>query len=106
MASRAPVDSHPVKDCQQLAPASGYGTSNSMTEMKKITAFVPASLLASAQEETGEGISETLRIGLQKLALQRFYRGMRELRGKVQIDIDIDALREDKEYDGSGNVIR
>jgi hypothetical protein len=74
-----------------------------MTEMKKITAFVPAGLLASAQEETGVGISETLRIGLQKIAHQRFYKGMLEMRGKVRTDVDIDASREDKDHDAKGN---
>ena len=69
-----------------------------MTEMKKITAFVPARLLASAQEETGVGISETLRIGLQKIAHERFYKGMQELRGKVDFEYDIDASREDKDF--------
>jgi hypothetical protein len=74
-----------------------------MTEMKKITAFVPAGLLASAQEETGVGISETLRIGLQKIAHERFYKGMQELRGKVDFDYDLDASREDKDYDFGGD---
>ncbi len=73
-----------------------------MTEMKKITAFVPAALLASAQEETGVGISETLRIGLQKIAHERFYKGMQELRGKIDFDYDLDASREDKDYDFGG----
>lgn len=77
-----------------------------MTEMKKITAFVPANLLASAQQETGAGISETLRIGLQKIAHERFYKGMLEMRGKVHIEFDVDESRADKEYDAKGNVIR
>lgn len=69
--------------------------------MKKITAFVPARLLASAQEETGVGISETLRIGLQKIAHERFYKGMLELRGTLpDFEIDIDASREDRNYSG------
>jgi hypothetical protein len=74
-----------------------------MTEMKKITAFVPAHLLASAQEETGLGISETLRIGLQKIAHERFYKGLQELRGKVDFDCDLEASREDKDYDFGGD---
>lgn len=73
--------------------------------MKKITAFVPAQLLASAQEETGVGISETLRIGLQRIAHARFYKGMQELRGKVKLELDLEASREDREFDEHGNIV-
>ncbi len=75
-----------------------------MTEMRKITAFVPANLLESAQAFTGAGVTETLRQALEILAYRRFYQGMRELRGKVKFDYDLDELREDKEYDDHGNV--
>ena len=74
-----------------------------MTEMKKITAFVPAALLASAQEETGVGISETLRIGLLKIAHERFYKGLQELEGKVDFEFDFDASRKDKDRDFGGD---
>ena len=76
-----------------------------MTEMRKITAFVPASLLESAQAYTGAGVTETLRQALEVLAYRRFYQGMRALRGKVKFDDDLDELREDKEYDERGNVL-
>jgi len=70
-----------------------------MSEMRKITAFVPAKLLASAQAYTHEGITETLRRGLEKLAHERFYEGMIALRGKVKLDIDLNALREDRDLE-------
>lgn len=70
-----------------------------MTEMRKITAVVPADLLARAQAETGAGISETLRIALQKMAHDRFYRGLQALKGKVFLEIDIEESRADKSYD-------
>lgn len=57
-----------------------------MSEMRKITAFVPEQLLAQAQACTGEGITETLRIALEQLTRAQFYKGMRELRGKVKFD--------------------
>ena len=75
-----------------------------MSEMRKITAFVPAELLASAQAYTGEGVTETLRQGLEKLAHQAFYDRLRALKGKVKFDIDLDELREDREFDEHGNV--
>ena len=68
--------------------------------MRKITAFVPAKLLASAQAYTHEGITETLRRGLEKLAHERFYEGMIALRGKLKFeDFDLDELREDRDLD-------
>lgn len=76
-----------------------------MGEMKKITVHVPARLLASVQSGTGEGVSETIRLALQKLEHEQFYKGMLALRGKVTLDIDLDASRQDREFDEFGNVI-
>jgi len=75
-----------------------------MSEMRKITAFVPAKTLEAAQAYTGQGITETLRVALEKLARQRAYEQLRALRGKVKFDISLDELREDREFDEHGNV--
>jgi hypothetical protein len=75
-----------------------------MSQMRKITAFVPAEALAAAQAYTGEGVTETLRIALEKLARQSFYDQLRALKGKVKFDIDLDELRQDREFDEHGNV--
>jgi hypothetical protein len=77
-----------------------------MSEVRKITAFVPADLLASAQAYTGQGVTETIRLALERLAREQFYQRLRDLRGKVHLDIDLDELREDREFDEHGNVIR
>ena len=77
-----------------------------MTAMRKITAIIPAELLASAQSYTGEGVTETLRIALERLAHAEWSRKMLELEGMVKLDIDLEALREDREFDAHGNVIR
>jgi ubiquinone biosynthesis protein UbiJ len=77
-----------------------------MSEMRKITAFVPTQTLAAAQAYTGEGVTETLRIALEKLARQSFYEKLRALRGKVKFDdFNLDELRRDREFDEHGNVI-
>jgi len=77
-----------------------------MSEMRKITVFVPAKLLASAQDYTSKGVSETVREGLERLSRQRFYERLRALRGKVNFDdFNLDELREDREFDKHGNVI-
>ena len=67
-----------------------------MAADKKITVHVPAELLEEAQRETGEGITETVRQGLRLVAAREAYRRLRKLRGRVEISIDLDELREDR----------
>ncbi len=78
-----------------------------MSDMRKITAFIPRDLLSTAQEYTGAGVAETLRIALERLAREQFYRRMREARERgVKLDLNLDELRKDREFDAQGNVIR
>jgi hypothetical protein len=63
---------------------------------RKITVHVPEELLEKAQESTGQGITETVRRGLQLVAAGDTYRKLRRLRGKVPIAVDIDKLRGDR----------
>jgi hypothetical protein len=77
-----------------------------MSEMRKITVFVSAKLLASAQDYTAKGVSETVREALERLARQSFYERLRALRGKVNFDdFDLAELRKDRVFDERGNVI-
>jgi hypothetical protein len=77
-----------------------------MSEMRKITAFLPAELLATAQAQTGAGLTETLRKSLEEMVRREAYRRLRALRGKVNFDdFDLEALRSDREFDEQGNVI-
>ena len=83
-----------------------YGTVRCMTEMKKITVFVPAKVLAAATAETAAGVTETVRIALEKVAHEGFYRRMLAARGTFKFDgPSIAELREDREFDEHGNVI-
>ena len=75
-----------------------------MTEMRKITALVPAPLLEAAQACTGEGVTETLRQALQALANKQFGRRLLELRGKVFLDLDLEELRRDRAFDDHAEV--
>jgi hypothetical protein len=63
---------------------------------RKITVHIPEDLLARAQKSTGEGVTETVRRGLQLVAAGAAYRRLRELRGKVRIAVDVERLREDR----------
>jgi hypothetical protein len=75
-----------------------------MTDMRKITAILPVDILESAQAFTGEGVTETLRIALERLAHAEWCRRFAALRGTGRQDLDLDALREDREFDDQGRV--
>lgn len=62
----------------------------------KITVHVPEDLLAKARKATGRGITETVRQGLRLVAASRAFAELRKLRGKVDVSIDLDRLREDR----------
>jgi hypothetical protein len=77
-----------------------------MSEMRKITAFLPAKLLEKAQAQTGAGVTETLRQSLEEMLRREAYRRLRALKGKVNFDdFDLEELRRDRELDERGNVI-
>jgi hypothetical protein len=66
-----------------------------MGELRKITVQVPERDLKLAQELTGEGVTETVRLGLQRLAQIRAQQGARKLRGTFRFTVDLNELRED-----------
>lgn len=65
-------------------------------EIQKITVEVPKSLLSAAQQETGKGITQTVTAGLEKLRASRAYKKLLELEGAIDLQLDIDELREDR----------
>ena len=67
-----------------------------MSTPKKVTVEVPADLLRRAQKSTGEGITGTIRKGLELVAASRSYEELRRLRGRVAFSIDLRKLREDR----------
>ena len=67
--------------------------------IRKITVEVPAELLSDAQEETGEGITQTVAAGLEKLRRSCVYKKALELKGTCDLKIDIDASREDRVFE-------
>ena len=62
---------------------------------QKITAYIPKELLDTAQSITGRRITETLRLGLEKVLQTRSYKKLDRLYGKYSSNIDLDKLRED-----------
>lgn len=67
-----------------------------MNTAKKITVQIPGGLLKKAQSATGEGITPTIRQGLELLAAARAYSKLRRLRGKIRFGINLKKLREDR----------
>jgi len=67
-----------------------------MADTRKITIEVPAALLEKAQRETGEGITGTVRAGLQLVAASHAYAKLRRLRGQVRFSRTLSQLKTDR----------
>lgn len=67
-----------------------------MVALRKITVHVPADDLERAQALTGEGVTETVRAGLKKLASIHAQHELLKLRGTVKFTLTSDELK----YDG------
>lgn len=67
-----------------------------MEEAKKITLNISEKLLKDAQEQTGEGITETVRRGLILLASSKAYNDLRSLKGRVKFSRTYKELKEDR----------
>jgi len=67
-----------------------------METARKITVEVPEELLEKAQEASGEGITQTVRTGLQLVAASRTYARLRQLRGKVRFTRTSAELKADR----------
>jgi Arc/MetJ-type ribon-helix-helix transcriptional regulator len=67
-----------------------------MGAARKITIVVDDKLLKDAQRASGLGVSEVVREGLRAVAASRAGRELRALRGKLELSLDVDTLREDR----------
>ena len=67
-----------------------------MSASRKITLEIPEDLLRKAQESTGDGVTATVRRGLELLAASTAYTELRKLRGKVKFSIKLKELRIDQ----------
>jgi hypothetical protein len=64
-----------------------------MGQVRKITANIPADILATAQRMTGKGVTLTLIEGLKALDRQARLSALRQARGKVDFQLDLDRTR-------------
>lgn len=65
-----------------------------MTNAKRITANLPKDLLEEAMKVTHKGITETLVEGLRQVKRRSAYEKAMALRGKINLDIDLENARE------------
>ena len=62
--------------------------------IKRVTVNLPADLLEDARDAIGKGITDTIIAGLELVARRRAYDKALALRGRLDLDIDIDESRE------------
>lgn len=67
-----------------------------MQTARKITIQIPEELLQQALKSTGEGITATIRQGLELVAAGRAFEKLRRLRGRIAFSINLKRLREDR----------
>ena len=63
--------------------------------LKKLTIQVPEELLERATAASGQGITPTIRRGLELMAASGAYAKLRRLKGKVKFHIKLAELRDD-----------
>ena len=68
-----------------------------MGELRKITVRVDGQDLERAQQFTGAGVTETVRIALKRLAQLQAQRDLAKLRGTIKFSMSLEELREDHE---------
>ena len=61
--------------------------------LKKITVNLPAERLAAAMQVTGKGITSTLIEGLEELERRHQRSALRQLKGKIRFELDLDRTR-------------
>lgn len=61
---------------------------------RRVTANLPVALLEEACESTGKGLTETLVLGLEMVRRANAATLAMRLKGKLKIEIDLEASRE------------
>jgi len=70
------------------------GMASSGSGAQKVTMNLPAALLAEAQAITGEGITETVKRGLELVRRSGSLGKARALRGRLSLAVDLEVSRE------------
>lgn len=68
----------------------------SMGRTRKITVEIDEHLLRRAQKQSRDGVTGTVRRGLEILAAAEAYRKLARLRGRVKFSVDLQTMRDDR----------
>ena len=68
-----------------------------MKTERKVTVMLPKELVQKAMKASGEGLTPTLRRGLELVAAKEAYRGLLKLKGKFDLGLDYDQVKKDRE---------
>jgi len=68
-----------------------------MKTERKVTVMLPEDLVQKAMKASGEGLTPTLRRGLQLVAAKEAYRGLLKLKGKFDLGLDYEQVKKDRE---------
>ena len=67
-----------------------------MKPEKKVTVRLPADLIERALEATAEGLTPTVRKGLELVAAKDSYRALLKLKGKLDLKLNLEEARKDR----------
>jgi len=67
-----------------------------MSRTRKITVEVPEALLKRSQKQSGQGVTATVRKGLELLASAEVYEKLSRMQGRVSFSIDLETMRNDR----------
>ncbi len=68
-----------------------------MKTARKVTIMLPEELIDKAMKASGEGLTPTLRRGLELVAAKEAYRGLLKLKGKFDLGLDYEQVKKDRE---------
>ncbi|MGD0655754.1 MAG: hypothetical protein ABSA16_15560 [Thermoguttaceae bacterium] len=68
-----------------------------MKTERKVTIMLPEELIEKAMKASGEGLTPTLRRGLQLVAAKEAYCGLLKLKGKFDLGLDYEQVKKDRE---------
>lgn len=67
-----------------------------MRRLRKITIEIDEQLLRRAQKQSRDGVTGTVRRGLEILAAADAYKKLARMRGKVKFSVDLQTMRDDR----------
>jgi len=70
------------------------GMNKQTHDVARVTANLPAALLASARRVTGRGVTDTLVEGLERVRRSAALDKARALKGTLHLSLDLDTSRE------------